>query len=412
MKTNLLVILLSIFSLGYAQKFEVVLLIDNTYDKAKLNNRLESMQILSLIEEDYLTIKMIAAAETESKIKHDNGLDGKEQKDCDIILMAGVRCDPCRRLGLEQKTSGTVKVFAQTTDNDFGTCDLKVENYEAISSTEDLGAIIKEQKKLAKKSKNDYKVIFWIPSNETISIDLLASPSDKKVDFGTEVTFTAKTNSKDNTSVIMKVNDELIEECSETGSVKISRSSTLVKTIEIVEPTIVTLEGKGCGNPEKIEIELSGNCDEVEKVVHDILYDSKSVGPLGKKESNTLDGVPCTTIKLVDNKLYMVVLNKQCGIRSYRAELVDIKTGVEYKLNLKKDANQSAIHLTSGDREDYSVFTLNHDDMKSRGIFDRRSDDSEPKYKMRIVPVEAIKEELDIKGYESKWEVVKFQKCN
>jgi hypothetical protein len=184
-----------------------------------------------------------------------------------------------------------------------------------------------------------------------------------------------------------------------------------VKTIEIVEPTIVTLEGKGCGNPERIEIELNGKCDEVEKVQHDMLYDSKSVGPLGKKKS-TLDGVPFTEIKLVDNKLYMVVLNKQCGIRSYRAELVDVQTGVEYKLNLKKDVNQSAIHLTTSDRDNYFVFTLNHDDMKSRGIFDDRTDKSDPKYKMRIVPVEAIKDELDVKGYESKWEVVKFQKCN
>jgi hypothetical protein len=31
---------------------------------------------------------------------------------------------------------------------------------------------------------------------------------------------------------------------------------------------------------------------------------------------------------------------------------------------------------------------------------------------MRIVPVEAIKDDLDVKGYESKWEVVMFQKCN
>ena len=412
MKNKFLLFFLFVFSLSFAQKFEVVLLIDNTYDKTKLNLKLETMNVLSLIEEDYLTIKMIAAAETESKIKHDNGEEGKDRKDCDIILMAGVRCDPCRRLGLEQKSTGTIKVYAQTTDNDFGTCDLKVENYEAISATEDLGVIIKEQKKIAKKSKADYKVIFWIPSNETISIDLVASPSDKKVDFGTEVTFTAKTNSKENTSVIMRVNDELIDECSETGSVKISRASTLVKTIEIVEPTIVTLEGKGCGNPEKIEIELNGKCDEVEKVLHDILYDSKSLGALGTKKSFALDGILFTEIKLVDNKLYMVVLNKQCGIRSYRAELVDVKTGVEYKLNLKKDANQSAIHLTTSDRDNYSVFTLNHDDMKSRGIFDERSDKTVPKYKMRIVPVEAIKDDLDVKGYESKWEVVMFQKCN
>jgi hypothetical protein len=411
MKNKFLLFFLFVFSLSFAQKFEVVLLIDNTYNKTNLNLKLETMNVLSLIEEDYLTIKMIAAAETESKIKHDNGEEGKDRKDCDIILMAGVRCDPCRRLGLEQKSTGTIKVYAQTTDNDFGTCDLKVENYEAISATEDLGEIIKEQKKIAKKSKSDCKVIFWIPSNETIFIDLVAFPSDKKVDFGTEVTFTAKTNSKENTSVIMRVNDELIDECSETGSVKISRASTLVKTIEIVEPTIVTLEGKGCGNPERIEIELNGKCDEVEKVQHDILYDSKSVGPLGKKKS-TLDGVPFTEIKLVDNKLYMVVLNKQCGIRSYRAELVDVQTGVEYKLNLKKDANQSAIHLTTSDRDNYSVFTLNHNDMKSRGIFDDRIDKSDPKYKMRIFPVEAIKDDLDIKGNESMWEVVKFQKCN
>ena len=84
-------------------------------------------------------------------------------------------------------------------------------------------------------------------------------------------------------------------------------------------------------------------------------------------------------------------------------------------MNLKKSPDQSAIHLISGDREDYAVFTLDHDVMNSQGIFDFRADgtgyDSEPKYRMRIVPVEAIKDDLKVKGYESKWEVVKFQKC-
>lgn len=412
-------ILLPFFILGFftafAQKFEVELLIDRTYNKVKLNEILETMELLSSIGEDYMTIKMIAAAETESKIKHDNNQEGKELMNCDVLLMAGVLCDPCNRLqkGIKSiKSPGVVKVFAQTTDNDFGTCDMKVQEYDAISANEDLAAIIKAEKKKAKKLKVDYKVLIWIPSNETVTIELVASTNVRKVDFGTEITFTAKTNSKEKTGVIMLVNDEEIEECKETGSAKIKRDSPLVKTIEIVEPTVVTLEGKGCGNPKKMTFELNGKCDEIQKVVHDILYDSKSVGPLGTKRTDMLDKVSCTTVNLVDNKLYMVVINKQCGVRSYRAELVDIQTNKQYMLNLKKSSDQSAIHLTSGDREDYTVFTLDHNVLKSQGVFDFRADDSEPKYKMRIVPVEAIKNDLKVKGYESKWEVVKFQKCN
>ena len=402
------------FFTAFTQKFEVELLIDRTYNKVTLNTILESMNLLSSIDEDYLTIKMIAAAETESKIKHDNNQEGKELMDCDVILMAGVLCDPCNRLQKGMKSGGTVKVYAQTTDNDFGTCDMKVQDYDAISANEDLAAIIKAEKKKAKKLKVDYKVLIWIPSNETVTIDLVASTNLRKVDFGTEITFTAKTNSKEKTSVIMLVNGEEIEECKESGSVKISRNLPLVKAIEIIEPTIVSLEGKGCGNPKKVTFELNRNCEEIETVVHDISYDSKSIGPLGTKTSasQNLDNNACTFIKLVDNRLYMVVLNKQCGVRSYRAELVDIQTNVEYKFNLKKSKDQSAIHLSSSDMEDYTVYTLDRSIMMSQGIFDLRADDTEPKYRMRVVPVEAIKDDLKVKGFESKWEVVKFQKCN
>jgi hypothetical protein len=404
------------FFTAFTQKFEVEFLIDRTYNKVTLNTILESMNLLSSIDEDYLTIKMIAAAETESKIKHDNNKEGKELMECHVVLMAGVLCDPCNRLqkGIKSiKSPGVVKVFAQTTDNDFGTCDMKVQDYDAISANEDLAAIIKAEKEKAKKLKVDYKVLIWIPSNETVTIDLVVSTNERKVDFGTEITFTAKTNSKEKTSVIMLVNGEEIEECKESGSVKISRVLPLVKAIEIIEPTIVTLVRKGCGNPKKVTFELNRNCEEIETVVHDIWYDSKSIGPLGTKTSasQNLDNNAFTIIKLVDNKLYMVVINKQCGVRSYRAELVDIQTNVEYKFNLKKSSDQSGIHLSSGDMEDYIVYTLDQNIMKSQGII-HCDDDTEPKYRMRIVPVEAINDDLKVKGYESKWEVVKFQKCN
>ena len=403
------------FFTAFTQKFEVELLIDRTYNKVTLNTILESMNLLSSIDEDYLTIKMIAAAETESKIKHDNNKEGKELMECHVVLMAGVLCDPCNRLqkGINSiKSPGVLKVF--TTDIDFGTCDMKVQDYDAISANEDLAAIIKAEKEKAKKLKVDYKVLIWIPSNQTVTIDLVVSTNERKVDSGTEITFTAKTNSKEKTSVIMLVNGEEIEECKESGSVKISRSLPFVKAIEIYEPTIVSLEGKGCGNPKKVTFELNRNCEEIETVVHDISYDSKSIGPLGTKTSasQNLDNNACTFIKLVDNNLYMVVINKQCGVRSYRAELVDIQTNVEYKFNLKKSNEQSAIHLSSSDMEDYTVYTLDRSIMMSQGIFDLRADDTEPKYRMRVVPVEAIKDDLKVKGFESKWEVVKFQKCN
>jgi hypothetical protein len=411
MKIKLITLFILGFYITYAQKFEVELLIDLKYNKEKLNAKLGALGLLSSIDEDYLTIKMIGD-EVEKKTKHNNGLEDKELKECDIIHMPGVLCDPCNRLqqGIKSITDpGVVKVFAQTSDNDFGTCDMKIQDYDAISANEDLAAIIKAEKKKAKKLKVDYKVIIWIPSNETVTIDLVASTDERKVDFGTAITFTAKTNSKENTSIIMTVNSEEIEE----GRQQINRSINYAKTIEIVEPTIVTLKVKGCDNPKTMKFELYGNCEEIEKVVHDITYDSKSVGPLGTKTSasQNLDNNACTIINLVDNKLYMVVINKQCGVRSYRAELVDIQTNEEYKVVMKKSVLQSDVHLSSGDKEDYTVYILDHDIMKSRGIFDLRADDTEPKYKMRIVPTESIKSDLEVKGYESKWEVVKFQKC-
>ena len=408
MKIKLIILFILGFYINYAQKFEVELLIDNKYKPEKLNGMLASLGLLSSIGEDYLKIKMVG--EVETKINHSNGLGDKEEKDCDIILMPGVLCDPCKRLQEGITSSGIVKVFAQTTDNDFGTCDMKIQDYDAISANEDLAAIIKAEKKKAKKLKEDYKVIIWIPSNETVTIDLVASTDERKVDFGTAITFTAKTNNQENTSVIMTVNSEEIEE----GRQQINRKVNYAKTIEIVEPTIVTLKVKGCDNPKTMKFELYGNCEEIEKVVHDITYDSKSVGPLGTKTSasQNLDNNACTIIKLVDNKLYMVVINKQCGVRSYRAELVDIQTNEEYKVVMKKSVAQSDVHLSSGDKVDYTVYTLDHDIMKSRGIFDLRDDETEPKYKMRIVPTESIKSDLEVKGYESKWEVVKFQKCN
>ena len=408
MKIKLITLFILGFYITYAQKFEVELLIDLRYNKEKLNGKLGSLGLLSSIDEDYLTIKMIGD-EVEKKTKHNNGLDGKELKECDIIHMPGVLCDPCNRLQQGIKSPGVVKVYAQTSDNDFGTCDMKIQDYDAISANEDLAAIIKAEKKKAKKLKVDYKVIIWIPSNETVTIDLVASTDERKVDFGSAITFTAKTNSKENTSIIMTVNSEEIDE----GRQQINRNINFAKTIEIVEPTIVTLKVKGCDNPKTMKFELYGNCEEIEKVVHNITYDSKSVGALGTKTSasQNLDNNACTIIKLVDNKLYMVVINKQCGVRSYRAELVDIQTNEEYKVVMKKSVLQSDVHLSSGDKEDYTVYFLDHDIMKSRGIFDLRADDTEPKYKMRIVPTESIKSELEVKGYESKWEVVKFQKC-
>lgn len=126
---------------------------------------------------------------------------------------------------------------------------------------------------------------------------------------------------------------------------------------------------------------------------------------------------------LVDNKYYIIVLNKQCGVKEYRAEFEDVQTKRRFTATLRKSPEQANVHLNSGDRDEYAVFTLNHDDLKSKGLFDLRpttlyennvpyTDDSEPKYKMRIVPTEAVKNSLELKGNESSYQVVKFQKCN
>lgn len=415
---SLLVILLLSNTTCFGQAFKVKLLIDKVYSEATLNTFLETMGISTLIEEDYLKIQMISVAEVESKVRHSNGLDGKEAKKCEVVLDAGVRCNPCARLmKAKGAKDGTVKLYAQTMDNDLGNCNLGVDDYEALGKSDNLEDIIKAEKKKAKKAKGDYTVVIWIPSAEAVSIDLTVSTTDKKVDFGTELTFTAKTNSKENTKIIMAINDEVIDECKEAegGALPINRSTPFSKVVEIIEPTKVTVKGKGCGEVQKeIIIELSGNCNSnnVENVSHQITYDSKSFGPLGIKREKTLDGIPCTEIRLVDNKYYMVVINKQCAFKNYRVELQKLNSGVEFKIPMKKSVDQSSVHLKGSDKDDYIIYTLNHDDMKSKGVFDRSPDEDEPKYKMRIVPTEAIKDDIDTDGYESEWKTVKFQKCN
>ncbi len=400
----------------YSQDFKVVFLIDKPYEKTTLNTTLESMNGLSLIGEDFVQFKMTSNSENEVKLPHDNGLEGKDKKKSNVIGMAGVRCNPCKRLLEERKTRNTTYVL--TSDNDFGTCKLNVDDYETLASGDDLEDIIKKERKKAKKLNEAYKVIFWIPSNQTISVDLVADNENKKVDFGTLVTFTASTNSKESIPVIMSINGELIDECKENGVAKINRSIPLSISHEITETTEIKLDVKGCGdaNAKKMTIEVNGNCNEIEKVIHDIYYNSKVKGSLAKRVSaeNALDGVACSEIQLVDNKYYIIVINKQCGVREYRAEFEDIQTGKKISTTLRKSQEQANVHLSSSDRESFSVFTLNHDDLKSKGLFDLRSDElnTEPKYNMRIFPTEAIKEGLDLKGYESKSQVVKFQKCN
>ena len=396
----------------YSQDFKVVFLIDKIYDKTTLNTTLESMNGLSLIGEDFVTFKMISNSENEVKLSHDNGGDGKKIKKTSVIGNAGVRCKPCRRLLEERKVQNTTYVL--TSDNDFGTCKLGVDQYEALASNDDLEQLIKTERKKSKKIIGDYKVIFWIPSSQTVSIDLMSDNENKKVDFGTLVTFTASTNSKESIPIIMKVNDVLIDECKDNGVAKINRNVPLSISQEITETIQITLEGKGCGDVKKMTIEVNGKCDEIEKVIHDIYYNSKSKGALAKKiaAENTLDGVACSEIQLVDNKYYMIVLNKQCGVREYRAEFEDVQTNNKITATLRKSQEQANVHLNSSDRDSYSVFTLNHDDLKAKGLFDIRSDETEPKYNMKIFPTEAVKDGLELKGNESRSQVVKFQKCN
>jgi len=400
-----------------AQEFKVVFLIDKPYDKTSLNTMLESMNGLSLIGEDFVQFKMISNSENEVKLPHDNGDSGKKLKKSNVIGMAGVRCNPCKRLMDERKAKGATYVL--TSDNDFGTCKLGVDDYEALSSSDDLMEIIKKERKKAKKVDGDYKVVFWIPSNQTVSVELLSDiETNKKVDFGTLVTFTASTNSKENIPVIMKVNDELVDACKDNGVAKINRNIPLNISHEITELTNVTLEGKGCGELKKITIDVSGKCDEIEKVIHEVTYNSKSKGPLGVKKTAQLEGISFSLLQLIDNKYYIVVINKQCGVREYRADFVERTTGRRFSFTLRKSQEQANVHLTASDRDNYSVFTLNHDDLKSKGFFEDVKDPSnseltlEPAYNMTIVPVEAVKSSLELRGNESEPHLVRFQKCN
>ena len=415
---TLIILITSIqFSNFYGQKdFKVVFLIDQVYDKGKLNTLLESMTALNFIGEEYVQFKMISNAENTIKLNH-NYDDGKDERDCEVIGMPGVRCDPCNRLA-EEKKKGKSVVFAVTSDSDNGVCNMGLDDYSAISQDEDLSKLIKNEKKKAKKGKVPYTVIIWIPSNENVSFDLTADNSSSKVDFGTIVNLFAKTTSKDRVPVIIKVNNDLIPECKETGFTKFNRDETLSFPIEITESTTVSLKGKGCDNEKTLTFEVNENCNEIRDVEHDVTYNSKVKGPLGKKVPATiaLDGIECTEIELVDGKLYLIVLNKQCGVREYKAELEDIETHKQFSFILRKSIDQSSIHLYTEDQKDKMVYVLNHNDLKAKGVFDERTvsdpTKTEAKYKMRIVPTEAVKANLNLNGKESNWVTVKFQKCN
>ena len=234
---TLIILITSIqFSNFYGQKdFKVVFLIDQVYEKGKLNTLLEQMTALNFIGEEYVQFKMISNAENTIKLNH-NYDDGKDERDCEVIGMPGVRCDPCNRLE-EEKKKGKSAVFAVTSDSDNGVCSMGLDDYSAISQDEDLFKLIKDEKKKAKKGKVPYTVIIWIPSNENVSFDLTADNSSSKVDFGTIVNLFAKTTSKDRVPVIIKVNNDLIPQCKETGVTKINRDETLSLQIEIYEKT-------------------------------------------------------------------------------------------------------------------------------------------------------------------------------
>jgi hypothetical protein len=193
--TSIILITALHFSNSFGQNFKVVFLIDKVYEKTFLNQTLETMNASSLIGEDYVQFKMISNSENQIKLSHDNEGEGKDQRKCEVIGMSGVRCNPCKRLDLERKGKG--QVYAVTSDSDFGTCNMNIDDYKAMSLDDDLMVILKEEKKKAKKSNEDYTVVIWIPSNETVSVDLVTDNSSRKVDFGTLVNFTAKTNSKE-----------------------------------------------------------------------------------------------------------------------------------------------------------------------------------------------------------------------
>ena len=112
------------------------------------------------------------------------------------------------------------------------------------------------------------------------------------------------------------------------------------------------------------------------------------------------------------------MINKQCGVREYRADFVERTTGRRFSFTLRKSQEQANVHLTTSDRDNYSVFTLNHDDLTAKGFFEKvKNPDnpeltSEPAYNMTIVPVEAVKSSLELRGNESEPHLVLFQKCN
>jgi hypothetical protein len=427
MKSIIFLVLLFVCppSLIHAQNFQILMLIDNEYNKDELNNKLEELNVLSLIKDDNFKIRMISSTDKSKKVAHENTDsngevvgDGKKKLKCEIACDSAIKCNPCDRIKKEIKDLNHQIYVIADSKSEFDLCELKENQYKTLLPDEDLQVIIKSERKRAKKEGlNNFKLIFWIPSEETVTLDLLSDNKDEKLDCGSVVTLTAKTNSKKALKIEIKVNDKLIEQCEETGFTSTSLDEPFSFPIEITQETKVTMTARDCGGIEKEKLLRVSKAieSEIEQVKHYLLYDSRDGKPLGKEDNDDEDGIECTEIRLIGGNHYYFVINKQCGITEYRLELKEKSSKKTINIILQKaEAEETMSKLNNSDRNKHSLYTLGKGTLETNGVFDKvkkNGEEWEPKYDLRIVPVDAIQGKESLKNKGSEWKPVKFQKC-
>ena len=416
MKKHILFFCFSLsFTLLFGQeKFSVVLLIDDEYTEDGLNSLLGNWQLNSLIEENYVKIKMSSQGNVDLKSLH-----RYRKYTTEVIQEAIAKCTPCARLTKESnRCSPRYYVFTSNSDIN-GTCDLGIDDYTAINSYTNLADLIKQERKKAKKSKDPVKMIVWKPSTTPFTFDLQVTSVTDTLTCGDLIN--VKINSSSGLNQVRFYYNDTLQEITESTESK-------DQTFTLIKDAFFKLESKSCPTsaPKTLWVKLDKPCDEKElfPVRLNLTYESNNKKAIskGKKivlgefkaKEKTNDKIAKYVIKLFDAK-YLFVLENQPLFKEYEIVLVDQKEPEQehrYPLILSKP--ESDIHLESVDKTTKSIWYLNSTEIFNQLEKYKYIDNTDVIFDMYIVPKKVKGDFIqvkDLENYKSVTQVVVFQKC-
>lgn len=415
------------------EKFSVVILIDDVYKfedgdsgAHPLDGILNSWQLNSLIEENYVKIKMSSQGNVDLKSLHKNGKYSTE-----VVQEANAKCTPCDRLMKESENWSPRYYVCTSNSNANGTCHLGIDDYTAISTKTNLADLIKQERKKAKKSKQPVKMIVWKPSITPFSFDLqLTTDTTTKLTCGDRINF--KINSSSGVSQLrLYWNDEL----QATNEVTESIESTDISFI-LTKNAFFKLVSLTCPNsePKTLSVMLDKPCDEKQLVPVrlDLTYKSrkntsevkKLVLGVFKAKEKTNDKIAKYYITLINKDKYLFVLDNQPLFSGYEIVLVDQKEPEkELRYPLIESSPESDIHLESVDKTRKSVWYLDAKEISNELNKYMKTDElnkymetdkTDVIFDMYIVP-QGVKGDFikdnELEKFKSETKVVVFQKC-